>query len=109
MQWLELPDGTICELTGSYIRVRTGEPRGKLTEYPNDFQIILSGGSIITGSGKSYIGLVEESDASQLMLNSNLGSDLVNAIFLFTHEKITASQLAYAAYSIARNRHIRAL
>ena len=106
MQWLELTDGTICELTGCSISVRR-DVQGILgvVDCLSDFQIQLSGGHRVIGKGKDYIALVGESDAEEVMLSSNLGSDLIKAIFsLSRHPEIAASRLAQAAYSIAKDR-----
>lgn len=107
MQWLELPDGTICELTGCSISVRR-DVHGfvGVVDIPVDFQIHLSNGLRVVGSGEGYVGLVEEQDAKELMLSSNLGLDLIKTISSLSGlPAITASRLAQATYSIAKDRN----
>lgn len=108
MQWLEFPDGSMCELTGCSISVRR-DVMGILgvVDCPSDFQIHLAGGLRVVGSGEGYIALVKESDAEELMLNSNLGLVLIEAISKYIgNPVIAAHELAFTAYQIAERRKI---
>lgn len=104
MPFMQLPSGTVVETTGAIFRLRY-EGTFVITNYPQDIMVVLQSGKICTASGQSFINLIDEEDASRVMLTHHLGQDILDAIFALSgRDMISAKDVAKETYIIAITR-----